>query len=478
MWRGRVAYQSRPGARLLKRARRIAVAVATLVLIGLGMSGCGQFRGEQREPWRLQAEEACLASKQVKITSAIVSSSPVDGPGACGISHPFKVSAFADGSVALKTRATLGCPMIPKTDLWLAEVVQPAALALFGVEVIEIRSGSYACRGRNNQRGAKLSEHAFGNALDIMGFKLADGREISIIKGWKGAQDEQDFLREAFVGACRHFTTVLGPGADAFHYDHFHLDLARHDPRRQRRICKPVIKYTPMAERGGGMSQPGSYPNMPVYKGAPSPGYPPAGGMDNQQMDEIDPETDPFAVEDAADAARLSRGGPSRIAAPTPQAMPVPQRNERAFAEPQFAVPVQTLPLKTAPVYAGPAQASTMAQPEQNLLPRKGDRLDRAPAAAPAIQNMARQNSMTDIARTPLPGRAPEPSSRPMPVSRQPETPRERELAPAYGYLRPPGAVAQPHRGDIPAPSPMPQPAVRPLDLSPPGLIRGGSGLY
>ena len=92
----------------------------------------------------------------------------------------------------------------------------------------------------------QLSEHSFGNALDVMGFVLTDGREISVMKGWRGRDPaEQEFLREAFVGACRYFTTVLGPGSDAFHYDHFHIDLARHDPKGQRRICKPILKFAP-----------------------------------------------------------------------------------------------------------------------------------------------------------------------------------------------------------------------------------------
>jgi hypothetical protein len=93
--------------------------------------------------------------------------------------------------------------------------------------------------------GAKVSEHAFGNALDVMAFILADGREISVEKGWRGNSAEQDFLREAFIGACRYFTTVLAPGSDVFHYNHLHIDLARHDPRGDRRICKPIIKFTP-----------------------------------------------------------------------------------------------------------------------------------------------------------------------------------------------------------------------------------------
>jgi hypothetical protein len=179
-------------------------------------------------------------------------SAPIDGPGACGISYPFKVAAFAEGAVGLSTRGTLACPIIPSIDAWLNEVVQPAASLYFGTSVAEVKSGSYTCRPRNSRSGAKLSEHAFGNALDVMGFRLADGREVTVVGGWRGTPDEQEFLREVFVGACSYFTTVLGPGADVFHYNHFHLDLARHDPRGERRVCKPVLKFTPRLDGGGG----------------------------------------------------------------------------------------------------------------------------------------------------------------------------------------------------------------------------------
>jgi hypothetical protein len=60
-----------------------------------------------------------------------------------------------------------------------------------------------------------------------------------VLKGWKGGEQEQAFLREIHGGACRNFATVLGPGADAFHYDHFHFDLARHGRRGDRSICRP-----------------------------------------------------------------------------------------------------------------------------------------------------------------------------------------------------------------------------------------------
>jgi hypothetical protein len=223
--------------------RRGFVAFFALSLVGLGLTGCGLFRFEQREPWRAQAEEACLSQRLVQPSAYMALSSKIDGPGVCGMDHPFKVSAFTNGSVGLKTKVTLACPIIPHIDSWLDEIVKPAATLYFGVPVVDLKAGSYSCRPRNNQRGAKVSEHAFGNALDVMAFILADGREIAVAKGWKGDPVEQDFLREVFVGACRYFNTVLAPGSDVFHYDHLHIDLARHDPRGTRRICKPVIKF-------------------------------------------------------------------------------------------------------------------------------------------------------------------------------------------------------------------------------------------
>jgi hypothetical protein len=270
--------------------RRGLVAFFALSLVGLSLTGCGLFRFEQREPWRAQAEEACLSQKLVQPSAYMALSSKIDGPGICGMDHPFKVSAFGNGSVGLKSKVTLACPIIPRIDDWLDEIVKPAAVLYFGVPVVDLKAGSYSCRPRNNQSGAKLSEHSFGNALDVMGFVLADGREVSIVKGWKGDPAEQEFLREAFVGACRYFTTVLAPGSDRFHYDHLHLDLARHDPRGERRYCKPIIKFEPRIdpERSRGILQSQNASDLPpidmeqdgvgeVFADAPGQTYTPPG---------------------------------------------------------------------------------------------------------------------------------------------------------------------------------------------------------
>src|SRR5215211_3125446 len=242
--------------------RRGLVAFGALTLIGLGLAGCGLFRFEQREPWRTQAEEACLAQHMVQPSAYMSRASKINGPGACGMDYPFKVAAFSAGTVGVAKQVTLACPIIPRIETWLEEVVKPASTLYFGAPVVDLRAGSYSCRSQNGQPGARLSEHSFGNALDVMAFVLADGREISVVKGWRGSAVEQDFLREVFVGACRYFTTVLGPGADTFHYDHIHINLARHDPRGERRICKPLLKFTPRLD--------GTQPRLP----APRPAAP------------------------------------------------------------------------------------------------------------------------------------------------------------------------------------------------------------
>ena len=159
-----------------------------------------------------------------------------------------KVTALQGGAVLFNSTQTLDCPMVAELDSWLADVVQPAAQARFGQPVVQIDSmGSYNCRGMNNQIGARLSEHSFGNALDIGGFQLADGRRITLVHDWRrGDPQTQAFLHDLHNGACDRFATVLSPGSNPFHYNHIHVDLAMHGMTSTgpRRICKPAPQNT------------------------------------------------------------------------------------------------------------------------------------------------------------------------------------------------------------------------------------------
>jgi hypothetical protein len=143
------------------------------------------------------------------------------------------------GPVQLQPAATLACPIVSMLDKWVAGVVQPAALRWFRQPVVEIKQiGSYSCRSMvNGHANAPISEHAFGNAIDIAEFDLADGHRITVQYGWHGTPEEQGFLHDVQGGACRDFTTVLAPGANVYHYNHIHVDLMRRKYRPY--ICEP-----------------------------------------------------------------------------------------------------------------------------------------------------------------------------------------------------------------------------------------------
>jgi hypothetical protein len=160
-------------------------------------------------------------------------------------------SVAAFGPVAVKPAATLACPIVSALDHWLADSVQPAATRWFGARVVEIKQiSAYSCRGMNGNSYAHISEHAFGNALDIAGFTLADGRQVSVKDGWKGLPEEQGFLRDVQAAACQQFSTVLAPGSNVYHYDHIHVDLMRR--ASQRVICEPsAISGDEVAARAG-----------------------------------------------------------------------------------------------------------------------------------------------------------------------------------------------------------------------------------
>ena len=330
--------------------------VGSFVLVSLAGCGRGFFQSAEREPWRAEAELACLKSGAVKESAELVRIDPISGPGVCGAEYPLKVAAlgenvtsfgFADeslrppgtignqprwpiarapvapsqnnqgnypggypnpaprqpnyatpsngpislaapgidpqpneadlaprgtpaaasapypppsyspspaaprlgpaqgnavsafGQVSMKPAATLACPIVSALDRWLSDSVQPAAMRWFGVRVVEIKQiSAYSCRGMNGNPHAHISEHAFGNALDIAAFTLADGRRITVKGGWRGMPEEQGFLRDVQGAACQQFNTVLAPGSNSHHEDHIHVDLMRRSSRRT--ICQPA----------------------------------------------------------------------------------------------------------------------------------------------------------------------------------------------------------------------------------------------
>lgn len=143
----------------------------------------------------------------------------------CSIPYPIVLKTLGK-SIDVGPGAELNCQMAEAAARFAADVIQPAAKAEFGADLKSIgQASAFVCRPRHSP--GKLSEHAFGNALDIASFSLSDGTKIEV--GPAPPEKDGKFLDAVRKAACGPFKTVLGPGADADHAMHFHLDL---EPRR------------------------------------------------------------------------------------------------------------------------------------------------------------------------------------------------------------------------------------------------------
>lgn len=143
----------------------------------------------------------------------------------CSIPYPITVKSLGE-TIGLEPEAEMNCAMAEAGARFAKDVISPAAQNVFGQTLKSISHASaYVCRPRNGTH--KLSEHAFGNALDIASFTLSDGTVIAV----ELAPPEKNgiFVDKVRSAACGPFKTVLGPGSNADHAEHLHFDLA---PRR------------------------------------------------------------------------------------------------------------------------------------------------------------------------------------------------------------------------------------------------------
>lgn len=145
----------------------------------------------------------------------------VAGPGACGVENAVEVTGV--GGIRLSPAVTIDCHTASAFATWVERVANPQIGGQGGGLARIETAGGYSCRGRNNVAGARLSEHAKGHAIDVMGFVLRDGSRLTVRSRWGNR-----VLREMHRGACGIFGTVLGPSANAAHHDHFHFDTARY----------------------------------------------------------------------------------------------------------------------------------------------------------------------------------------------------------------------------------------------------------
>ncbi|MCT8998426.1 extensin-like domain-containing protein [Chelativorans intermedius] len=171
----------------------------------------------------MPADEAACRRELKRLGVTYRDLAPIDDGGACRIDHPVEVSALS-GGIKMQPPATLNCRMAATFARWTKNELAPAARMRYLSGIDTIRQGSsYSCR---RIRGTGVaSEHSKGNALDVMSITLNNGREIDVRRPGFFAFRQRGLLNKVRAQGCGYFTTVLGPGYDADHADHFHFDI-------------------------------------------------------------------------------------------------------------------------------------------------------------------------------------------------------------------------------------------------------------
>jgi hypothetical protein len=187
---------------------RVLGLAAVLLLV---LSGCGGGQDDRAEGGGLCGVPGLVGGER-----------PAISQGACGIPRPVAVTQVA--GVRLSRPALMACPTARALDKWVRNGAIPAAgnRGLISMTV----AADYSCRTRNSLPGARLSEHAKGNAIDLSAFFFEDGSKVTVLQGWNGPRRDRRLLRAMHRSACGPFGTVLGPESDRFHRDHFHFDVA------------------------------------------------------------------------------------------------------------------------------------------------------------------------------------------------------------------------------------------------------------
>jgi hypothetical protein len=181
-----------------------------------------------------EANEACLADLE-RLGALFEAQDPIDGEGDCGAAFPVRVTAIGD--VALEPAISVRCPVARALARWTDEALIPAADEHLDADIATVfTAGAYVCRGRNRQEGARLSEHAFANAIDVTGVDFVSRSPLPVEPRDGRETPEARFQREIRAQACAYFRTVLGPGSDAYHDDHLHFD--QRERTNDYRLCE------------------------------------------------------------------------------------------------------------------------------------------------------------------------------------------------------------------------------------------------
>jgi hypothetical protein len=198
--------------------------LAACAALGLALAACSSSKTSFQTAG-LMAPDTTVVSN-VSALGRMKKLADINEGNGCQVRNRYDV--YELGGVSFSQPATFNGGMIGPVHDWLEGTVQRAAEHRFGERVVAINvAASYACRPRNNVRGAKMSEHGFGNALDISSFTLESGRQVSVLDDYYSWGKSGKFLKTVREDACSEFATVLGPGSDRAHRNHIHLDLQK-----------------------------------------------------------------------------------------------------------------------------------------------------------------------------------------------------------------------------------------------------------
>ncbi|MEP9374032.1 extensin family protein [Mesorhizobium sp. KR1-2] len=179
-------------------------------------------RSSARPSATMPAEEIACRKRLVSLGVSFEERPSESDPEGCAVPYPLAVKTLGK-AIDIAPDVVMNCAMAEAVARFATDSISPAAQAAYGEELKSVSDASgYACRPRNGT--TTLSEHAFGNALDIGRFTLSKGTEVDVVP----APEEKaaKFLADIRKAACGPFKTVLGPGSDADHTRHLHLDLA------------------------------------------------------------------------------------------------------------------------------------------------------------------------------------------------------------------------------------------------------------
>jgi hypothetical protein len=172
------------------------------------------------------AELACR--RELKRMGVVYADKPAISQGpACQVPYPISLQGLS-GNIGVKPAVTLNCQVTLAFAKWVKNELAPSARFRYwsGIRTIQ-PLGGYSCRRMNNSRQKynPMSEHARGNAIDVGKFVLKSGHEIDVRKKGLFSFREGRLLQAVRNDSCKYFNTVLGPGSNPEHWNHFHFDL-------------------------------------------------------------------------------------------------------------------------------------------------------------------------------------------------------------------------------------------------------------